>query len=451
MGAHLNHDISLEHVAEAVRLAPDLYCVPEVGECRSILVRIEGEWVNYATILLVGAEWDRSASDDICAGDLRLLRCRLNPRDISSREDLLKALLAWQRHLGQAKAPDYQDSAHVHRLYWRDAATSCPYWRIELHDRMTHELRNKQPPTGPFFDGASRFFAISAVDAAAKWFGQPLFPRNHQVENFYHVTIADRRAEFRSISINDENLITEVNVITPSKVYFCAKLYDGERTSSEVVQLVESGTTTTKLPEDVSAIGLYLMTEDGECLDEYSEGDHQQSWGPGVLHPTDPALQDLREILYGEGENTEFKAWIPKGGHKASELIRTVVAFSNTSGGVVLVGVTDESEIVGTHVELRKQYGDEFRKDIEGMKRRYIADLKKLIREGVEPEVRPMFRWIEAAAAEILRIDVPQGPVLPYKDFQSGNIYIRKSGRNRKATPAELERMFRGKGDQLVY
>ena len=84
IAARLDREIPIEQVAEVVRRAADLYHVPEVAECRSVLVRLEGEWVNYATTLRVGIDWEDPAGDDVCAGGVRLLRWRIDPQDIKS-------------------------------------------------------------------------------------------------------------------------------------------------------------------------------------------------------------------------------------------------------------------------------------------------------------------------------------------------------------------------------
>ena len=54
------------------------------------------------------------------------------------------------------------------------------------------------------------------------------------------------------------------------------------------------------------------------------------------------ALQD--DIINGESDRIEFKEQIPK---DASKIVRTVVAFSNTQGGRIILGVSDDRRIVG--------------------------------------------------------------------------------------------------------
>lgn len=53
----------------------------------------------------------------------------------------------------------------------------------------------------------------------------------------------------------------------------------------------------------------------------------------------------VNEIKAGESLNMEFKVEVPK---KSEKYMKSVVAFANTAGGKILIGVDDESrEVVG--------------------------------------------------------------------------------------------------------
>lgn len=50
------------------------------------------------------------------------------------------------------------------------------------------------------------------------------------------------------------------------------------------------------------------------------------------------------EIKAGESNNIEFKVEVPK---KSEKYIKSVIAFANTAGGKIVIGVDDEThEIV---------------------------------------------------------------------------------------------------------
>ena len=52
---------------------------------------------------------------------------------------------------------------------------------------------------------------------------------------------------------------------------------------------------------------------------------------------------ELGKELFGEGKNIEFKAEIPK---RHENFLKDIIAFSNASGGKVVLGIEDETGIV---------------------------------------------------------------------------------------------------------
>lgn len=51
----------------------------------------------------------------------------------------------------------------------------------------------------------------------------------------------------------------------------------------------------------------------------------------------------VKKEFFGEDKNIEFKREIP-GNHE--KVLKDIIAFSNTSGGKVIVGIEDETNIV---------------------------------------------------------------------------------------------------------
>ena len=52
-------------------------------------------------------------------------------------------------------------------------------------------------------------------------------------------------------------------------------------------------------------------------------------------------------IGQGESRNTEFKRLV----HSPPKIAKSIVAFANTEGGVILIGVDDDKRITGIHSE----------------------------------------------------------------------------------------------------
>lgn len=55
------------------------------------------------------------------------------------------------------------------------------------------------------------------------------------------------------------------------------------------------------------------------------------------------------EILKGESKTVEFKSELPK---KSEKYMKSIIAFANTSGGRLIIGVDDETRaVVGVNKE----------------------------------------------------------------------------------------------------
>ena len=65
---------------------------------------------------------------------------------------------------------------------------------------------------------------------------------------------------------------------------------------------------------------------------------------------TSKEIQDI--VRSGEGYNVEFKRTVPS---KVRDLSEEVCSFLNASGGYLLIGVTDECEIVGAEIDNSKR------------------------------------------------------------------------------------------------
>ena len=53
----------------------------------------------------------------------------------------------------------------------------------------------------------------------------------------------------------------------------------------------------------------------------------------------------IEEIVHGESKNIEFKVMLPKDSEKYT---KTIVAFANTQGGRLIIGIDDEThEVAG--------------------------------------------------------------------------------------------------------
>lgn len=126
----------------------------------------------------------------------------------------------------------------------------------------------------------------------------------------------------------------------------------------------------------------------------------------------------LEEILQGESKKLELKEKLPE----SKKYIKTIIAFANTAGGKLIIGVSDESkELVGIPEDIIFSVKDK------------IADT---ITNMCEPQIVPNIYIAPVQDKNIIVVEVFPAPNRPYyikSDGKENGTYIRISGSSRLA------------------
>ncbi|MBI5096920.1 MAG: putative DNA binding domain-containing protein [Nitrospirae bacterium] len=118
----------------------------------------------------------------------------------------------------------------------------------------------------------------------------------------------------------------------------------------------------------------------------------------------------------GESENTEFKEKFDR------EAIETAVAFANTKGGIILIGVTDKAKVKGI------QIGKET-----------MNDWANQLSQSTEPRIIPEIEKVEIGGKSIGIIQIKEFPIKPVS--VKGRCFRRVGTSNRMMTPQEISEM----------
>ena len=133
-------------------------------------------------------------------------------------------------------------------------------------------------------------------------------------------------------------------------------------------------------------------------------------------------LELIERISNGEDSYTQFKENITNNDKLAEEL----VAFSNSLGGLLIIGVTDNNDIVGLSDD-----------DIK----RLNQLLGNVINSNISPPIYPVTEIKNINDKKILLIRIDSGANKPYSTNKG--IYLTKAGSDkRKISPQELRRLF---------
>ncbi|WP_121969722.1 RNA-binding domain-containing protein [Leptolyngbya sp. BC1307] len=138
----------------------------------------------------------------------------------------------------------------------------------------------------------------------------------------------------------------------------------------------------------------------------------------------------IEQIQQGEGKTLELKAQLPR----HDQIAKTVVAFANTSGGKLVIGVDDERQVVGLAET-----------DVLDLQDRVAS----IVFDRCSPAILPEIYSANVQGRLVLVVEVFRGNLLPYYLKAAGKnegTYLRIGATNRRADfehILELERQKR--------
>jgi predicted HTH transcriptional regulator len=153
-----------------------------------------------------------------------------------------------------------------------------------------------------------------------------------------------------------------------------------------------------------------------------------------IKKSSSPILLDL--VSQGEGLRIEFKRLV----HSAPKIARSITAFANTSGGVILIGVDDDRRIVGIQSE-----------------KETLQVIDEALRYHIEPKPQVRIHFEEFKHRMVLLIDIPESPERPHfhiepvihrdnaKKSVERRVFIREGSQNKAATEDRIALMLSSK------
>ena len=140
-------------------------------------------------------------------------------------------------------------------------------------------------------------------------------------------------------------------------------------------------------------------------------------------------MKILDEIKNGESKILELKEKLPDN----KSIAKTVIAFANTSGGKIIVGINDKLNITG--VDANSVYSQKDK-------------IASVICDSCSPDILPEIYTINIGGKLLLAIEIFRGNLMPYflkSEGKAEGVYIRVGATNRKASPQIIEELQRHK------
>jgi ATP-dependent DNA helicase RecG len=120
-----------------------------------------------------------------------------------------------------------------------------------------------------------------------------------------------------------------------------------------------------------------------------------------------------------ENEKIEYKESLKL----QNDILESIVAFANTSGGEIYIGISDSGKVVGASIG-----------------KNTLENLANTIRREIEPNIEVSLKTSKINKKEVIIIAIPLSPLKPH--FFKSVSYKRIGKTNQKLSPAELEKML---------
>lgn len=184
---------------------------------------------------------------------------------------------------------------------------------------------------------------------------------------------------------------------------------------------------TIDLPRGLPSGAILLVSRNGEWGDHryldpaYRINRDDFSWEYG-----DGGTELAAWISGGEGVQLEFKREVPNANAESTKLamLKTVSAFANGDGGVILFGVNDDGVIVGVPDPAKEE-----------------DRLSNLVKNMISPAPLYDIGRAQVPAGEVIALNVRPGPDVPYGVRVRGkalSYHVRRAGTTFVAEPHEL-------------
>jgi hypothetical protein len=190
------------------------------------------------------------------------------------------------------------------------------------------------------------------------------------------------------------------------------------------------------VPRSAGALNIHLIGGSGRWYDYHLEDRRGHVGQQRVLDSSGTQAADVqaleKALRQGEGEQIEFKEYIRKRDQKEAEIVKVIVAFANTKGGVIYLGVSDECELIGTDVDLCRAFPNEGA-DLEKALADYIGYLKSSLPEKMNHTPSLDYPIIRTGGHRILAITVEPGVDRIYMRRSDKGIFVRRGASSPQA------------------
>jgi hypothetical protein len=275
---------------------------------------------------------------------------------------------------------------------------------------------------------------------AAHWFLREYADPRSQFDGngSFKIVIEDTRARIQGVERHGDRLDVAVVARPNGKALLVQAVGTGTDTGWSEAMVV-NGIAPVRLASQAGAMSIYLSDANGTCLDCRQAAHYVDR--TALVEDRDRGTV-LRALDTGETEAVEYKPALdlntPATSDKLNEVRRSVVAMANLRGGVVVLGVTDQLELMPIEPFLERDGSLQDRKD------RYAKQVLRRVQEGIRPSPDLTPHWCEVEPGRsVLALLVREVDGRQPLTIDGAHTYVRLGATNRCVHMDQVARLVK--------
>jgi len=453
---NLSHEYCVDEIKEILKLNSQFYSTISI---RCVAIKEEKEpsvWRNALCVIkalpkeIVALKFNSRIYDNI-----RLLEDWLEPGDlIDFITEFKNGIIKIADIDVNIENPDLQQVQYVHESIWPEPLPGYHYSTSGGSHRLSI-------PNDPLLSHKNPFYP-SPDSAIASWCEIPNYqgPSDSRM-GILSIFLPECRAYFEKLVYKHEEKILSIKIARRQKDLntFLKGAYKSPygymELSGDVKDDIISIPINEKVADNLEQFEIYLLDNNNNILDYHKE--NQFSIKERIRIFRIPIKIEKKEDIIdkatkiGESDTLEFKPFIKRGDNKINEIIETIIAFANTNGGHIIIGINKYAVPEGIESDLGKE-AKRYNKSYKDFLEEYIGYIRKEISDKLNK--LPDYRIEKKTFNEhdFLVIDISAGSQKPYANIQTKDIFIRRGSNNVKPDPdTELPKLFPNLGRLLKW
>ncbi len=283
-------------------------------------------------------------------------------------------------------------------------------------------------------------------EAARDWLPLPIYHGYHDGRNEEVLfLLPEARAFIANAEVSEVGSIdiTVSGTSVASLALMVKGAYWQEKSMTHCEGAVAESHALLMVPSDADRLEYYLIDHQNTIYDFHREDRFsRQRGGRSALGAIKRTMVDqVRQAAQdGEGPRIEFKPFVHperlisanKQKTKLYEVVKTIVAFANTDGGQIYLGIDDDCNITGIEHALREWVkGPADDPAIQ----RYVGELKSRIKDVLIGDVTVRFFDVQIDDSIVVVIEVPPTTIKLTAIQQDNFLWVRTGASNRKVSP----------------